>query len=345
MHVVEPQKGALICKQCLEDPSNLAKDDTKGDTTCGRCGIVLSERGSLNGPQLGTAHDNVKERENHARVDNANDPQYNNSDAPNPTAIGDGVNSPELPRTRNKPSKQNKSSAEKNSRGLTHAYKHITSLCDRWDVPNTVTDTAKHLYKESSESLLFRGKNQESLMAGCIFLACRQNNVPRSFREIMELTKISKKEIGKTFKLLESFLLQNSLGNAASGSVVSGGTAVPSETYKGSVAADPADLCNRYCKMLNMDQETTDVATELARRITSVGVLAGRSPLSSAATCIFMASHLMDQPKTAKEIMVAARVSDSTIRQAYKVLYHEKDALLSEKILDHEMHVSKLPPP
>ena len=62
--------------------------------------------------------------------------------------------------------------------------------------------------------------------------------------------------------------------------------------------------------------------------MTSVGALAGRSPLSAAGACIYMVSYLMKQPKTAKEIAAVAGVSDGTIRTAYKFLYAKKDQLI-----------------
>jgi len=127
--------------------------------------------------------------------------------------------------------------------------------------------------------------------------------------------------------------------------LVGNGMVAFSEEYKGSTTSDPADLCNRYCSMLNMDQRATVCAVALAGEMKLQGSLAGRSPLSSAAACIFMASHLMGQPKTAKEIMQVARVSDSTIRHAYRLLWGERDALLTEEIIARGADPSKLPRP
>ncbi len=89
----------------------------------------------------------------------------------------------------------------------------------------------------------------------------------------------------------------------------------------------------------------TLVSQELADRMTSVGALAGRSPLSAAAACIYMASYLLKQPKTAKEISAVAGVSDGTIRTAYKFLYAEKDMLIDpEWIKDGKGDMKLLPP-
>lgn len=78
------------------------------------------------------------------------------------------------------------------------AYKQIGSLCEAHEYPHTVSEAAKHLFKMTEDSRQFRGKSTDAIIAGCIFIACRQLNVPRSFREVYELTKVSKKEIGRT---------------------------------------------------------------------------------------------------------------------------------------------------
>ena len=69
--------------------------------------------------------------------------------------------------------------------------------------------------------------------------------------------------------------------------------------------------------------------------MSNVGALAGRSPLSVAAACIYMASYLTKQGKTAKEISAVAGVSDGTIRTAYKFLYLEREKLVRPEWLQN----------
>ena len=59
---------------------------------------------------------------------------------------------------------------------------------------------------KSTDAGVFRGKSQETIIAGCLFIACRQMGVPRTFREIFAVTKVSKAEIGRIFKVLEEVL-------------------------------------------------------------------------------------------------------------------------------------------
>src|SRR5690606_4012466 len=101
---------------------------------------------------------------------------------------------------------QNKSNNDKSSKTLMAAYKEIGAFCDSTNLPKNVSDTAKYFFKMIEDQKAFKGKPQEAIIAGCIFLACRQCNVPRTFKEIYALTKVPKKEIGRIFKQLEKFV-------------------------------------------------------------------------------------------------------------------------------------------
>ena len=88
-------------------------------------------------------------------------------------------------------------------------------------------------------------------------------------------------------------------------------------------------LCVRYCNQLGLTAQIfTKVSQGLADKVGTVGDLAGRSPLSVAAACIYMASHLLGKGKSPKDISQVAGVSDGTIRTAYKFLYHERERLI-----------------
>jgi len=248
---------------------------------------------------------------------------------------------------------------------LLQAYKQIGALCDGWQLPGAVSETAKHIFKDADESKVFKGKSQEALIAGCVFLACRRNNVPRSFREVMELTKVSKKEIGRTFKLLENFLMKKEKSREGQSHMMAGGmylspflsiidqllnlihlgVVVTGDTYQGSHTANPAELCRRYCSMLEMSQKATNLSEALATKTTNTGALAGRSPLSAAAACIYMAGHLLGEVKSAKEIQAVAGVSDSTIRHAYKLMYVDKDKIIDDEMKTRGADTSRLPVP
>jgi transcription initiation factor TFIIB len=99
--------------------------------------------------------------------------------------------------------------------------------------------------------------------------------------------------------------------------------------FQTTTSTSAKELCTRYCSQLGLkSQQFVKVSQGLAEKMSTVGDLAGRSPLSVAAACIYMASYLLGKPKTPKEISMVAGVSDGTIRTAYKYLYQERERLI-----------------
>ncbi|TRM59272.1 transcription factor TFIIB repeat-domain-containing protein [Schizophyllum amplum] len=54
----------------------------------------------------------------------------------------------------------------------------------------TISDIAKQLYKRVHDEGVLKGKPQEAITGACIFIACRQAHVPRTFREFCDLTHV-----------------------------------------------------------------------------------------------------------------------------------------------------------
>lgn len=325
----------MICPDCKEHPPNLVEEFSSGDTVCGSCGLVLSARVVDTRSEWRTFSNDDQNGDDPSRVGDAANPLLNGSQLATNISYTDGAKSRELNRA------QNKSGTDKSNKSLMQAYKLIGQWCDRWLLPHTVSDTAKHMYKMTDDSKLFKGKALDTIVAGCLFLACRQAQQGRSFRELHELTGVSKKEIGRIFKLLDTFFnKQNKSGTV----VTTGGMVMVGDAYKSKEATSPPELCARYCNALGLDNRVQMLAQRLAEEMVRHGCLAGRSPLSACAACIYMISYLVDQPLTAKEIAPVAGVSDGTIRTAYKLLYQDKDKLLDpEWVKEKGLKIDKLP--
>ena len=204
-----------ICRECKEDPPNVVEEFSSGDTVCASCGLVLGERIIDTRSEWRTFSNDDQGSEDPSRVGDAPNHLLNGSQLQTSISFGDGIKSRELARA------QNKSNHDKSTKGLLTAYKEIGAYCDSISIPPVVTDTVKHLFKMVNDSGAFKGKNQDTLIAGCIFIACRQCKIPRTFREIFALTKVSKAEIGRVFKALDKFFSQQNKDKMAG--VVAGG--------------------------------------------------------------------------------------------------------------------------
>ncbi|KAL8911619.1 MAG: hypothetical protein Q9171_003226 [Xanthocarpia ochracea] len=331
----------LMCRECKEDPPNIVEDFSAGDTVCGSCGLVLGDRIVDTRSEWRTFTNDDQNNDDPSRVGDGANPLLNGAQLQTDIAFVSGASA----KSRDLSRAQNKATHDKSTKTLLAAYKEIGSLCDGIGIPKNVSDTAKHLFKIVHDENAFRGKSQETVIAGCIFIACRQCKVPRTFREIFDLTKVSKPEIGRVFKNLEKFFAGRNEKMKAS-IVEAGG--IPDPNGSGFNAAvestTPKDLCLRFCSQLNLSQKCTSLSQDIAIRAETTGDLAGRSPISTAAACIYMASYLAGEGRTAKDVSVVAGVSDGTIRNAFKLMLPNKERLVKpEWIADGRADFKRLP--
>jgi transcription initiation factor TFIIB len=308
----------VICPECKEFPPNLEFPGSH-ETVCGSCGLVLADREIDIHSEWRTFSNDDQGNDDPSRVGETSNILLNGDQLETTIAGGaTGINR-QLYRA------QNKLSAEKNNKSLLSAYREIGALCDGFNINPNVADTAKLLFKIVDDHKAFKGKSQDVIIAGCIFIACRQCNAPRTFSEIFAVTKVSRKEIGRIFKALEKFFHEKNSERKDT---------VGADTLKLQTSTtNLSDLCERFGGFLRLDWREIRAAIDLADKVTKDGDLAGRSPLSIVAACLYMISHLCATPKSAKEISNVVGVSDGTIRGAYKQLYAEKDRLLTDEFV------------
>ncbi|KAF3917881.1 hypothetical protein ABW20_dc0107471 [Dactylellina cionopaga] len=330
----------VICKDCKEFPPNLVEEFSSGDLVCGSCGLVLGDRTIDTRSEWRTFSNDDQGNDDPSRVGDSANPLLNGNQLDTGISFSDGGSG----RARDLHRAQNKVTHDKSTKGLLAAYKEIGAFCDSTNLQKNVADTAKQLYKQVDDAKAFKGKPQEAIIAGCIFIACRKCSVPRTFREIFAITKVPKKEIGRVFKALEKFFFQQG-EVSVQGIISSGGIANENAGYTSTTSTSARDLMIRFCNNLGLTHNLIYISQELSDRAVNHGTIAGRSPVSFAGACIYMISHLMRQPRTAKEISLVAGVSDGTVKTVYKLLFKEVDRLIDPKWIENgKGDISLLPP-
>jgi transcription initiation factor TFIIB len=222
-----------------------------------------------------------------------------------------------------------KGQAAKTERNLLQAFREISNICDSISLPKAISDIAKQLYKRADEEKILRGKSNDAIVACCIFIACRQAKVPRSFKEICQITRVPKKTIGHCFKALEqAFNLnsQNPQGAAAASALAQG------PNVSGGTSAE--DLLARYCNHLDLHPSVQAVCTDIVLAAREHSIAQGRSPISIAGGAIYFTSQLLGKPKTAKDISLVAGVSEGTVKLIYKLLYQDKEKVVKKELLE-----------
>ncbi|KIY52326.1 cyclin-like protein [Fistulina hepatica ATCC 64428] len=316
----------LICRECNDPNPDIREEFGSGDLVCGSCGLVLGDRIIDTRSEWRTfAND---EGDDPSRVGAATDPLMEGIEQLE-TVIsfrdgGSGI-ARELQRA------ATRSMSARSERNILTAFRDISSWCDQFSLPKTISDIAKQLYKRADEEKILRGKPLDAVIAACIFIACRQAHVPRTFREICNLTHVSKKVLGQCYKALEKAF---NLSPGASGT----------QDGRRAIHSGPEKLLVRYCNHLDLPANVQAYCSDVIVAAREHGIADGRSPVSIAGGAIYFTCHLLGIEKSIRDISDVAGVSEGTIKLVYRLYYAEKEKLVKEQwIKDGKAKMERLP--
>jgi len=321
----------LSCPECKVFPPELVERHSEGDIVCGLCGLVLCARIIDTRSEWRTFNNDDQKGDDPSRVGEATN-SILDGDQLN-TVIATGMDATKTARELNRT--QSKSFADKKSHTLQAAFSKITSMCDGYQLPKVVQDGAKEVYKLVYDDPSLKGKSQESIMAGAIFLGCRKASVPRSFKEIWALTNVPRKEIGRVFKTINQIIQRK---NEEQGGLI---------TYQNDSIntrhTNPEDLVGRFCSHLGLSPQVASSAQTIAKNLKDIGVLEGRSPTTIAATVIYFTTLIFDQDISLSRISENTGVSEGTIKSSYKVMYAARQKLIDQAWIESgKVDISKL---
>jgi len=293
-------KGDPTGVYCKEHPdAPLVEDYRAGDQICSECGLVVGDRVIDVGSEWRT-FSNEKANADPSRVGGPENPLLNGSDLS--TMIGGGRGEAAFDEF-GVAKYQNRRSVTNSDRTLLNSFREIAQMADRINLPRTIQDRANNLFKMVHDGKNLKGRSNDAIASASLYIACRQEGVPRTFKEICAVSKISKKEIGRCFKLILK-ALDTSVDLITTG-----------------------DFMSRFCSTLTLPNSVQKAATSIARAAVDLDIVPGRSPISVAAAAIYMASQASEHKRPQKEIGDVAGVADVTIRQSYKLMYPRAEEL------------------
>jgi len=138
-------------------------------------------------------------------------------------------------------------------RSLQAAARAIAAVCDRLALVEGVKRRAAEVFKETHDARALRGRANPAIYAACIYLACRQEGAPRTFKEITAvLTDANKRDIGRCYSAMfqmyqrqkqEALAVRSAAraaGEAAGGAGAMGAAAAASAAASAAAAAAAA---------------------------------------------------------------------------------------------------------
>lgn len=298
-----------VCTDCGET-ENIIEDHRNGYNVCGRCGVVLGDRIIDETSEWRSFEDSHKS--DPSRVGSASNPFLDTEQLDTMISTGKGLNSYTLSKIQMKNYMRGPKRALKNGLNLIQAF------CERSFISKTIMNRAQYIFKTVESKKLLKGKNLEGAVGACIYIACKLENAPRTFKEISVVTGVQKREIGRCYKLISKEI--DTKGMVPSGDIVA-----------------------RFCADLNLNLKIQKIASTISHRTHEIGCLTGRSPDSVAAAVIYLVLNLFPEHRDLqKDIHLVTGVTEITIKNTYKDLVAFKDEIIPEGIASNSV-IESLP--
>ncbi len=283
-------------KRCPECGSiDLTYDDQRGEVVCNECGLLIEEKMVDTGQDAGGQFDkNDKKGRGGAPMSIQ---KFDKGLTTNVGEISD-IYRLESGQTRKflrlkKWQERVSTSIERNLRLAMAELRRVSSFLN---LPSVVRDEAARVYNFVLQRGLVRGRSMESVIAACIYAACRSYNIPRTLDEIAAASDVPRKEIGRTYRFIIRKL---------------GIKVKPSS---------PKDYISRFSSILHLSPRSQNEALKILKKADISELTSGRGPAGIAAAALYVAALMNDEKKTQREVADVAGITEVTIRNRYKEL-------------------------
>ena len=209
-------------------------------------------------------------------------------------------------------------------KSLLETLTKIQKKCKQYNISQTVIDSAKILYKKVSDCKHTKGKrvgknrimrciNLRSMIAACLFHACKLQGEPRSPKEIADIYDLEIKNVNKGCRKFLELIDIESLNTEFNSS-------------------RSFDFIDRFASKLNLSDEYIQIAKDISTNIHKLDIASTHEPPSVAAGCILMVSVVYRLDISKKQISEVFKISDVTISKTYRRIYPFHNIVMNNNI-------------
>ncbi|MCS7123009.1 MAG: TFIIB-type zinc ribbon-containing protein [Candidatus Aenigmarchaeota archaeon] len=284
-----------VCKEC--GSTTFIEDQKMGEIVCAKCGLVLEE-GLIDLGQEWRAFD-AEQLDRRAR--GGSPITVVKHDKGISAEIGKGL--AELYKVPSKKraqyyriTKWHKKLLRSKERNLSFAMNELQRLVSFLQLPKTVHEMVASYYEKIVSEGLIRGRSVEAIVAALVFAVSKQLGNPRSLEEIVEASGVERKDLSKAYRQVCRTL---------------GIRILPT---------DPINYIPRYCSELNLSDKVTVKAIEILKKAKGQELTRGKGPGGIAGAAIYIASLLLGEKRSQREIANICGITDVTLRnRAYEI--------------------------
>jgi transcription initiation factor TFIIB len=181
----------------------------------------------------------------------------------------------------------------RNSKGTSRkiAFGQLDRLKQKLVLPDFVVEKAAYIYRKVQQKEITMGRTTTGALAACVYIACREAAIPRTFNEVAEVSNVRRKEMWDAYMAI---VLELSLK-------------IP--------LIDPVKCVLKLANKTGVSEKIKRAGIDYMKQVMDNNASAGRDPMGLAATVLYIAcQNYGDISRSQKYFADAAGISDVTIR-------------------------------
>jgi transcription initiation factor TFIIB len=198
-------------------------------------------------------------------------------------------------------------------RNLTRALYELERICSQLNLSRSIKDCAAFIYRNAIKNNLIRGRSIESMIAACIYTACRYRSIPILYEDIITVSRVNKKDLHRCYRLIYE-QLQRDKKRSEDGEELSLIKIGPIPLNS------PKNFLARYTTELGLSPQTQLYAGKILDYAMKLRILGGKDPSGLAAAALYIAAIKNHEKKTQRDVATVASITEVTVRNRYKDL-------------------------
>lgn len=179
-------------------------------------------------------------------------------------------------------------------RNLAFALSELDREANKLNLPRAIREDASKIYRDAASGKMIRGRSMEGVIAATLYIACRRFDVPRTLDEVAEVSRVTKKEVGRTYRFLAR------------------------ELDIKIMPPSPASYIPRFASELGLSNAVVVNSIEIINQLKERGLTSGKGPSGLAAAAMYISLVLLGERRSQKAVAEVAGVTEVTIRNRYK---------------------------
>lgn len=211
-------------------------------------------------------------------------------------------------------------------KSLLEVVTSIQERCKKYNITQTIIDSAKILYKKVADFKHTKGKrkgkrmimrcvNRVSMLAACLFYACQIQKEPRTPKEIGDIYNLDVRNVNRGCRKFNDYIDISTI-------------------FFEIKSSQSSDFIERFAKKLNIDKQYINIAKDVSSNIHKIGLASTHEPPSVAAGCILLVANMYHVDINKKQISDIFGISDVTISKTYRKIFPYHKIIMNNKMTD-----------